>query len=214
MAQLVIPQGVLVRLIWTRGGSDYAVNVLGALNPGPVTVNQALANTVGTAIKARLTSTGHVGDLASTIALSKVTLRDVSIPNQGEFPDSGGPVVGTDATTGELPPQVALVITLRTALAGPRFRGRIYLPGFSEATSLAGACVSGNAENARLFVAGISTDLSTSGLTLAVFSRPVDADPTATPPIAGRAGLGTAVTSIVTRNLVWDTQRRRAIAGI
>lgn len=214
MAQLVIPQGVLVRLIWNKGGEASAVNVLGALNPGAVAINQSLANTVGAAIKARFTSSGYVGVISNQYALAQVTLRNINVANQAEFPDAGAAVVGTD-TSHPLPPQTALVVTLRTAMAGPSYRGRVYMCGWGEgANDTTGLAVAGSAAGATAFVAGVQTDLAAAGLTLAVLSRPRDADPLHIPPILAKAGWGTAVTSIILRNLVWDTQRRRSVPGI
>lgn len=214
MAQLVLPGCVLIRLIWAHGGSDYAVNVLGAENPGPVAINQALANTLDTAIKARFVSTSMEDNVPTDFALARVTLRDINTANQAEFPGAGGPQPGVNVGHA-LPPQVSLCVTLRTALAGPSFRGRVYIPAWSEdCNDVNGFCLAPAAEQARAFVAGISTDLAAAGLTLAVLSRPRDANLLAVPPVAAYAGQSTPVTSIAMRNLVWDTQRRRAVPGI
>jgi hypothetical protein len=195
-----------MRLIWSLSGQLYALNVLGVVNAGGVAITQALTNTVGAAIKAQFTSTGHVAAISTIVSLASVGLRDIRTASQPEFIDTGGAVAGTLA--GDfLPPQVALCITLRTALAGPRFRGRVYLCGFGEATNTAVGVINTTATSVN-FVTGIKTALQASALDLGVIHRPTSA------PLAPSAGFITVVNSIVARDAVWDTQRRRAIPGI
>lgn len=206
MAQLIVPNAAQMRLIWALGGQLYALNVMGVVNTGAVSITQALTNTIGAAIKTALTSSGLGGLLNTTVTLANVGLRDIRTANQAEFLDTGGAVAGT-AVTGLLPPQTALVVTLRTAQAGRSYRGRVYLPGFDEgnnsATGTATAAVS-----PVTFVSSVKSALVTSGLDLGVLSRPA---PDAIPP---RSGFITPVTSMVLRDQVWDTQRRRAVPGI
>ena len=212
MPAVVVTNAGFCRLIWTQGGVPYAVNVLGIQNTATVTITQTLTNTVGTAIKASLASSQLNAQLGPTIALSQIGLRSIHVANQPEFLDSGSPAPGT-ATGDVLPPQVSLCVTLRTALAGRSFRGRVFLPGFAEsANGAAGAANAAVGTAAAAFLNAVNNNLSTSGLQMAIVSRPVhDA--------AGaviRAGFVTAVITggIVVRDLVWDTQRRRAIPGI
>jgi hypothetical protein len=195
-----------MRLIWSLSGSLYALNVLGVVNAGSVAITQALTNTLGTAIKAGLTSSGLGAQLGTAVALANIGLRDIRTANTAEFLDTAGATAGTGAGD-VLPPQTAMVVTLRTAQAGRRFRGRVYLPGFVEATNSAlGAYV--GAAGGVAFVTAIQSALITSGLNLGVLSRP---NPDALPP---SAGFITVVTAIVIRDLIWDTQRRRAVPGI
>lgn len=206
MPQLIVPNAAQMRLIWSLGGQLYALNVMGVVNSGSVAITQALTNTVGSAVKAALTSSTLGANVHTTVALANVGLRDVRTANTAEFLDSGAAVAGT-ATGDVLPPQIAIVVTLRTALAGRSFRGRVYLPGFAEATNSAtGTSSLGTAPVG--FITAIKSALVTSGLDLGVLSRPA---PLATPP---RSGFITPVTSIVMRDTVWDTQRRRAVPGI
>lgn len=206
MAQLIVPQAAQLRVIWSLGGQLYALNVMGVVNAGGIAITQALTNTIGTAIKSAFTSTAFVGQIHTTVALANIGLRDIRSANQTEYIDTGGAVVGTG--TGDLlPPQTAFCITLRTAFSGRSFRGRTYLPGFSEAFNSTTGTVA-SAGGAVAFVGAIKSSLVTSSLDLGVISRPA---PDATPP---RSGFITVVTSIVARDLVWDTQRRRAVPGI
>jgi hypothetical protein len=195
-----------MRLIWSIGGQLYALNVMGVVNAGALAITQALTNTIGTAIKTTFTSTSFDDQLHESVALQNIGLRDIRTPNQPEFIDTGAAVPGSDPGD-VLPLQVAFCITLRTALAGASWRGRVYLPGFAEVfnTDTGNVASAGGAVN---FVSGIKSNLISNGLDLGVISRPND---TVDPP---KLGWITTVTSIVARDLVWDTQRRRAIPGI
>lgn len=206
MPQLVVPNAGQMRLIWGLGGQLYALNVLGVVNANNVAITQALTNTIGTAIKAAVTSQALNAKLNTTVTLASIGLRDIRTANTAEFIDSGGPVAGT-AGVGLLPPQTAFVVTLRTAQAGRSFRGRVYLCGFDENVNTAAGVID-SATACVNFITAVQAALVTSGLNLGVLSRPA---PTAPVP---RAGFITTVTSIVARDLVWDTQRRRAIPGI
>lgn len=195
-----------MRLIWSLSGQLYALNVMGVVNAGGIAITQALTNTVGTAVKAAFTSSGHVGAVSTLVSLANVGLRDIRTASAPEFIDTGGAVAGTLA--GDfLPPQIAFCVTLRTALAGPRFRGRVYLCGYGEAGNTASGVIN-NAAIPVAFVTAVKAALVASSLDLGVIHRPT-ADPF--PP---SAGFITPVTSIVARDSVWDTQRRRAIPGI
>lgn len=206
MPQLVVTNAAQMRLIWSLGGQLYALNVMGVVNAGSVAITQALTNTIGAAIKSALTSSGHTGALHTSVALANIGLRDIRTANTAEFIDTGGAVAGTLA--GDLlPPQTALCVTLRTAQAGRSFRGRVYLPGFGEGQNATGGTISSTG-SCVAFVTAIKAALVASSLDLGVLSRPA---PTAPVP---RAGFITVVTSIVARDSVWDTQRRRAIPGI
>lgn len=200
MPALVIPQGVLVRLIWAQSTIDTAVNVLGALNPSSIAITQGLTNTIGTAIKAALSTSNLDINLSSTVELRTVGLRDISVPNQAEFLDSGAPHSGTVA--GDiLPASVSYCVTLRTALAGRSFRGRYYQWGFTEAQNGAGGVpVSAVQTSTVAFVTAVGNALQSNGLTPAVLSR--------------KLLLGTAWSSPTGRTLLWTTQRRRLIPGI
>lgn len=206
MAQLIVPQAAQMRLIWSLSGVLYALNVMGVVNAGGIAITQALANTIGTAIKSGMTSSGHAAAVHNLVALANIGIRDIRTANQSEFLDTGAALAGTG--TGDLLPlQTASCVTLRTALAGRSFRGRCYLPGFGEINNSATGTLVGSASGVA-FVTAIKAALVASALDLGVISRPA---PDAIP---ARAGSINVVTSIVSRDAVWDTQRRRAVAGI
>lgn len=206
MAQLVVANAAQLRLIWALSGQLYALNVLGVVNSGAVAITQALANTLGTAIKAALTSSGHGATVSNVVGLASVGIRDIRSANTAEFLDTGAATMGTNVSD-LLPPQTALVVTLRTAQAGRSFRGRVYLPGFGESANSTTGTITSTTFCVD-FVAAIQAALVSSSLNLGVLSRPREA------PLSPSAGFVTPVTSIVARDAVWDTQRRRAVPGI
>lgn len=209
MVSLVVPNGGLLRLIWAQGGVPFAVNVMGFQNTQTTPVTQTLTNTVGAAIRTSFSSSGLNAQMGTQITLLSVGLRSINTASLPEFLDTGAPVAGT-AVGNLLPPQTALVVTLRTGLAGRSFRGRVYLGGFAvSANGTAGAANAAVGTAAQAFIGAINNNLSTSGWQLAVVSRPA---PDAIPPRP--TGFVTPVTVPVVRDLVWDTQRKRARPGI
>lgn len=197
---LVVPQGALLRLIWTQGGAPAAVNVYGVINTGNVAITQTLTNTVSAAIKAALTSSGQAALVNTAIALAQVGLRDVRTANQPEFLDAAAAVPGT-AAGDLLPLNTSLCLTLRTALAGRSFRGRTYLWGYTEASNTAtGTILPGVGTTGIAWVNAIGSALSGNGMGLAVLSR--------------HRSVVNAVTSVQNRDSIWDTQRKRSLAGI
>lgn len=206
MPQLVVPGAAQMRLIWSLSGQLYALNVMGVVNAGGIAITQALTNTIGTAIKAGFSSSGHLAETHSTVSLANIGLRDIRTPNTAEFIDTGAAVEGT--STGDiLPLQTSMCVTLRTAFAGRSFRGRVYLCGYGEGGNSVNGTLNSTAPSVA-FVTAVKSALIASSLDLGVISRPA---PDATPP---RPGFITPVTSIVARDAVWDTQRRRAVPGI
>lgn len=203
MAPLVVPNAALVRLVWGSASSPLAVNVLGSRKVGAGAIDQATANTLSTAIKARFTASGYAALVPNTLGLISVGIRDISQPNLPEFVGAGGITLGTQAAGKVLPPQVSLCITLRTALAGKSFRGRVFLPVWGDSALAAdGTAVAAATTAGVSFINGVSTDMVASGLNLAVVSRKQLA---ATVLVSG---------GVQSRNAVWETIRGRAVPGI
>lgn len=205
MAVLIVPNAAQMRLIWSLSGALYALNVMGVVNAGGIAITQSLANTIGAAIKTAF-NTNQAAFTNVAVSLANVGIRDIRTANSAEFLDAGAATPGTQAGD-MLPPQTALCITLRTAFAGRSFRGRVYLPGPGEAGNGAtGASL--NVATGVAFITAVKAALVSSSLDLGVIHRPTEAPKPVT------AGFITPVTSIVCRDAVWDTQRRRAIPGI
>jgi len=106
-----------------------------------------------------------------------------------------GAVTDAGADTGEtLPPQVALAVTLRTALATRAGRGRIYLPPFAVSQMATGRMNATNKGTTLTAVKGMFDTLISDGHTPVLYGRTAH-----------------TVTPITTLALgdVFDTQRRR-----
>jgi PIN domain nuclease of toxin-antitoxin system len=194
---LVIPGAAMLRCIFQKGGVDWAINVYGANNVSAVAVNQALANTLGTAIKGFFTSSGWKTHIATNISLKQIGIRDINVANQAEYFDAGASVAGTGVGDA-LPYQTSLTLTLRTALAGKSYRGRTYLFGVLEGDNDSAGQIAATASVAAIaYVNGIGSALSSNGLQLAVLSR--------------KNLIATPVATVVQRDLNWTVQRRRRL---
>jgi hypothetical protein len=225
MPSLVVSNAAMVRLIWSIGTDGVMINVLGAGKTGGI-IGQALADTLGTAIKSSFTSSGHASHIAPDVSLVQIGVRDISTPNLVEFLDTSAAVPGT-GTGDQLPAGVALAITLRTGKAGQSFRGRTFFGGYTElANQPDGTLDPAVATAAVNFIFAISGNFNASGLQLSVLSRPSEltvltkdvthADGTHTITSHTRKARPGGVTTIIgveARNDIWDSQRRRTSAG-
>lgn len=200
--------GVL-KFVWSLSGAPYAVNTIGFMGSAVTPVTQALADQIATDVRAAFTSSALNAQISNTVTLSAISIRSWNQPNLPEFVGAGTASVGTGGAT-MLPPQVALCVTLRTALAGRRFRGRTYLPGWASAANSATGTATAAVLTASVgFMNAIFTAMTTRGIPMGIVSMPA---PTATPPRP--TGSVQAVTAILARDAIWDTQRRRAVPGI
>lgn len=218
---LVIPNAAQVRLMWTFQG-ELAVNVLGASITAPPTFNQALAESLGSAIKTAATT--HLGLLmAASVSLVRVGVRDLRTANQPEFRDTGA-AAAMSGTGDPLPRGVAACMTLRTDKSGKSFRGRVYLGGFTENQSdTNGIQAVGVGTGGAAFLNAVDTALAGQGMQLAVLSRPSEritivkttfhADGTTSSETLSsqqaRSGQATEVKAIESRSANWEYQRRR-----
>lgn len=195
MPTVVVPSGVYLRCIYQLDGVDWAINVYGVQNPTHVAIDQALANTVGAAVKGFFTSSGWASHVNDHVTLHRVGMRDLSIANQLEYIDSAAAVSGSDPSS-ILPLQTALTVTLRTALAGKSYRGRSYLFGCTEASNIDGGVIfPATRTSAVAWVNGIGSALSSHALELAVVSQTLH--------------IATPVAQVVSRDANWTSQRRR-----
>jgi hypothetical protein len=199
----VIDNTAQVRIVWANGGTPFAVNVLHGIKDDPLSaVDAARAQTLADALQARLAavSTTSKSNLRTSITLGQVGIRDLNSPNNAEFIATPGTAFGFSGSTELLPLNVAACVTLRTAKAGQRYRGRVYLSGWTEGASVAGLMSDGAKTASTDIVSAMNAALDDAGLSMSVASR--------------INGTSQAVTSIVARDNVWDTQRRRIIPGI
>jgi len=183
--------------------------VLTAQHGGGVQPTQAIANTVGAAIKAAFTSSTLNTYIHNGTSLTKVGLRWIGAPAYPEYEDSGAAVVGA-ASANALPKQVALVATIRTGFVGKSYRGRMYIGGWGViANDPTGVASAAAMAAAQAFAVAVQTALAGSGYVLGVGSRAQYAMPLADPPVQTKAAFFNPATSILVRDSMWDTQRRR-----
>lgn len=200
MAPLVVPSGALARLVWAKGGVPYAVNVIGLRKLAAGNLTQAQATAFAAAVLAAFTSSGQAAVVGTAVTLHQVALRDISEANLPEFIGVGAAVPGT-AAGNLLPPQIAACMTLRTAKAGKNYRGRVYLTGYTVGQVTAtGDAVAAVGTAGVAFVNAIDTAAAQASCDLAVVSRELK--------------LTELVTSVQSRDAVFETIRGRAIAGI
>ncbi len=219
---LVIPNCVEVRLLWILN-AQLGVNVLHGNVTGSVTVNLALANAIGSAVKSAYTA-NLAGLQTVNVALARIGVRDLRSAHLPEFLDTGALVSGS-GTGDSLPNQNAACITLRTGLSGKSFRGRVFISGFNELQNDSGGLTVAAANAASVsFLTAVSNALTANGLALSVASRPAERktlvettfhnDGTTTTRTlsqqTAKSGTSTAVTSIAARDANWQSQRRRA----
>jgi len=218
---LQVTSGAQLRLLWSLN-AQLGINVIGLLITGNPVINQALVETIGSAVKGAFT-TNLAPRMAPIATLVRVGIRDLRSPNLPEFRDTGAIVPGT-GTGDMLPGNLAAVVTLRTAGSGKSFRGRTYFSGFTETE---------NSNNTQMtpavgtsivaFMTAIDAAVTGSGFRLAVLTRPQDDivimettthsnGTTTTRQLShqtAKAGAARQVTIIENRNLDWETQRRR-----
>jgi hypothetical protein len=198
---LVIPNTVLCRVVWGYGGAPQAVNVFAFAKKDAAPVTQAKADAVDAAIKSAHTSSGLRALQVGAVQLLYAGLRDISAPSLPEFIGSGPAQGGTQAAGKHLPPQIALVITLRTANVGKSYRGRCFVPFFGDSALDAGGTATAAASTAaKSFVDTLNSGVDTTGYDLAVASR--------------KLLQSNLVNATQVRDLVWDTIQKRAVAGI
>jgi len=218
---LQIPQGAQLRLLWAIN-NNLAINVIGLVITGNPVINQAMAETLGSAIKGAFT-TNLAPRIAANCNLVRVGIRDLRSPNLPEFRDTGALVPGT-GTGDPMPASTCAVVTLRTAGSGKSFRGRIYFSGFTETENTSAGVASAAVGTSMVaFVNAIDTAVTSPGFRLAVLTRPQDdivitettthSDGTT---VARRlshqiakSGVARQVTTVENRNATWETQRRR-----
>lgn len=200
MPSLVIPDTVRVSLVWALTGVEFAVNVIHYIVPPGQVVSNATATDLANDIQNPFVSGALDTFISEEVDLSRITVRDIRTANLPEF---GATTVAPGTSASQvLPLQIALVATLRTALAGRSYRGRFYMPGFAENANLADGTCDGAASSAlETWLTAISSPTVQGNLwSLAVMS-----------PTLGESN---PVTAIDVRDNVWDTQRRRSYPGI
>lgn len=199
MVSTVINNAAAVRIIWNWSGSPYAVNTFTVIKQGVApSISQGSANDLAAAVKTAYDASTLRTQMFTAIAPATVGVRDLDQPNQPEYLASTAALAGTSASE-PLPLQTAFCVTLRTALAGASYRGRSYISGYTEGVGNGGSAAAAVGTAAVAWIQALQTQFNNKGFTLAVGSR--------------KTGQAKEVTQVVQRNLLWDTQRRRAGAA-
>lgn len=215
---LVIPNVVEVVISWILANDRHASNVLHATSAGGEAATEANATAVMDAISTSDEWVAYAARLAAGTHLMAVKLRSLHEANNVQWVSTSAQADGLGAD-GALPEEVALCATLKTAHAGRRGRGRIYLPGFDKsACDSIGLALESTRTLAAAWLNQVSAALETNFMSLCVAHRSYVAY---TSPATGRvvpegATLGDiipadhdAVFVIGFEDGIFDSQRRR-----
>jgi len=208
----VIPNCTQVVLTWTLDGGKVGHNVLYGRSAGVPTPSVAQAQAIFTALTTGAGWTAIAARLATTTALSSVSVMSVHTASQPIFFSTGTAVPGT-ATLPVLPNEMAVCVTLRTALRGISNRGRMYIPGYNAAQVQTGNVIApGAVTDTQTWANGFIAAFSGQSLTLVIGQRERQAytGTSGTPHPARPAG-SVPVTQLIVRDNHWDSQRRRGL---
>jgi len=210
---LVIPSCVQVGILWFLEGGRSAFNILYGRYGGGFTPSSSIADSILTTLTTGAGWTGLASFLATGTLIGGVHLRDVNSANQPVITNTVAGQAGTSASAA-LPNEVALCISLRTALAGRSGRGRTFIPGYATNALGAGNIVAAAARTATdtWATSNLRAAMSSNGLTwvLGLPARQEYMGATGTTHPA-RSATSVPITSQGTRDNHWDSQRRRGL---
>jgi hypothetical protein len=208
---LVINNGIMVKLHWTFAARNISNVLIGTLTATPPDFD-ALANTLFTSIKGLSSTTGWLAECHPSLLLTAVSVKDLRTAHQADHVSSGPSVAGT-GTGQPMALNSSMVITERTAMSGPGFRGRVYLAGMISQPTFDGIHLTQAVSDAGVaFVLGVKNVMATNSIPMGVGQRSLAADPLAPPGSANaspRASSVIPVTAVLQENLRVDSQRRR-----
>jgi len=187
------------------GGEVFSVNPVWNIGTDPLTATEA--GTIATAIDAVTIPAALLAGIPASMAYvgTRVESRDSTgtLHAVGEH-TRAAPVVGT--ASGGLPFQTAMVVSLRTLLAGASFRGRLYFP--ANGMTMTNTTLRPPTSSITAYLGGVKAYLAlietaiqatSGGATLVVWSR--------------KTG-GTALVTTLQAGDVLDVQRRRRDAVV
>lgn len=209
MPPIVIPNTVRLAIIWSLALTDYAVIVLHGTVPQGVDMAAGVQQW-GAAIDRAFDTADMetLNGLALDVRIARYTARDLRTANQPEHVAISTKKGGNTNTI--LPLGVCICVTHRTALAGRSYRGRSYVPGWTEShNTTQGTISAGGQVMADTFFEAMRTELAATiqPFTMVVASRYSNKVLRPTP-------ITTPIISSEVRDLTWDYQRRRAVPGI
>lgn len=206
---------VQVRLLFNDPSRSF-MNVLHMVYTPAGPLNPNIADTIFSSLKANTSWTTLMTFLPANTTFTGVDVRDLRTPNFPLIPSTTAAQPGTSAS-GPLPPQTAIVLTLRTAFAGRAYRGRVFFGGLAlNADDGTGHISSPGASQAVQGAGGaIGAAMVAAGGTWGILQRWLPARTSHTgAPLPERQPAVVQVQSFTVRDLIFDTQRRRTGAHI
>jgi hypothetical protein len=164
------PGALEVTLLWDVYGNRMVNVVHFNIGNGP-DVDQAYADLAVDEVVSHMTGMGEIIGLYTTQhILQDVIVRDIRTPLQAPFSSSTfTPIAGVGSST-EVPPELCLLVTLRTGFGGRSGRGRIYFPGPGDAI-LSGAHYTSTAEAVLTATSWMGATIDGVAAPLGVYSR-------------------------------------------
>jgi hypothetical protein len=212
-----LPQGLELKLIFNHPApTQAALVILHCRNGAAAAVNEALANSIKTIIVNAFSSSGLAGHIIPAASFAHLQIRDMASAENAWVTATNPGAPGTAVNTTPLPANVSLCVSGVTGKRGASFRSRTYLWGYSVAAVAAtGGVLQDTADDSAAFMNTIRTGLAgmPSALPLVVVSR-FTTPPGGSSPVERIPPIMTDITSYLVKDLVWDSQRRRAIPGI
>lgn len=206
---VVAPNTIKVLLHWTLHGRPQ-LNVMHGEYTTAGPLSPTIAESIFSAVKSSAGWTAYEAVIAPTVVLTGVGVLDERSASNPEISSTSAAAPGTGAGTA-LPDQVALVVTLRTALTGRSHRGRVYTFGYISGHLNADGTASATATAAAVsFVQAVQSAMAAQGATLAIKSPALPARPAHDgTELPAKPFEITPVTAVVMRDAVFDTNRRR-----
>jgi hypothetical protein len=141
--------------------------------------------------------------LSTQTKLTTVSLRDLTTASGIVYEYSGPPLPVSGGAAGPpLPSSVAVVVSLRTGLAGRSFRGRLFFGGFSETQSDGNYMLNNLPVQLKDALVDVIDAINTTSRRVVVVSRYAQNQPRST-------GVVTPVVSVLARTVRLATQRKR-----
>lgn len=207
-----IPSCAQIILVWQQQDGKLARNVLYGRYTGTFAGTVPMCDAILTALITGAAWSTLASMLAVETALTAVHMRDVNFINQPVLESVAAGAPGT-STFRSLPNEMAICVTLRTALSGRGFRGRMFLPGFTEDNVELGNVIHPSTiQGINSWVGGIAGILSAQGFVWVIGQRARAAytGSTGTAHPARPAG-SVPITAASVRDNHWDSQRRRGL---
>jgi hypothetical protein len=209
---VVIPSCAQITLVWQQQDGKLAHNVLYGRYTGTFAGTVAMCDAILTGLTTGTAWLALTDLLATETVLSAVHMRDVNFANQPILESTGPGAAGAGAANA-MPNEMAVCVTLRTAQSGQQFRGRMYLPGFTEANNVPGNVMgAGTIQSVNAWVGTIAGILSAQGFIWVIGQKARQAYTGITGrDHPARPANSVPITAAVVRDNHWDTQRRRGL---